>query len=249
MCFLTQGNNMKKLSIVIPCYNEVENLPGLVDEIRKSMDRNDVEVVLVNNGSTDDSARVLEETTKDTPFIKVVTVAVNQGYGHGILVGLKSGQGKYVGWMHGDLQTPFKDVLLALLKIESLNEPEDVYVKGLRKQRSFFDQFFTLGMSAFESLLFGKKLFDINAQPNIFHRNFLSVWKNPPPDFSLDLYALYMARSLGVRLIRIPVVFPPRRHGHSHWNTGLSSRLKFIKRTISYSLELKSKTSSNKKIV
>lgn len=232
---------MTKLSIIIPCYNEAEGLPKLVAEINTSMSRGDVEVVLVNNGSSDNSAAILAELTATSPFMRVVSVTKNEGYGGGILQGLAVGRGTYLGWMHGDLQTPFKDVLRALKKIEALGEPEDIYVKGLRKGRSLFDHFFTLGMSIFETALLQKKLFDINAQPNIFHRNFFHTWNNPPHDFSLDLYVLFMARVRGLNIIRIPVDFPPRTYGHSHWNTGLLARFKFIKRTIKFSVELSQK--------
>jgi glycosyltransferase involved in cell wall biosynthesis len=233
------ASDMKKLSIVIPCYNEAENLPKLFAEISGSMSRSDVEVLLVNNGSTDTSATVLEGLAQHSPFIKVVTVPVNQGYGYGIIEGLKAATGMYIGWMHGDLQTPFKDVLRALEAIERAGEPTTIYLKGLRKGRPLFDQFFTLGMSVFETVLLQKKLFDVNAQPNIFHRTFFAEWKNPPHDFSLDLYALYMARTRGLTIVRIPVVFPPRQHGASHWNFGFGSKVKFIKRTVNYSLRLK----------
>lgn len=233
---------MRKLSIVIPCYNEADSLPNLIAEINKAMNRSDVEVILVNDGSRDDSAHVLERLTKDSRFIRVVTNSTNQGYGGAILAGLTAGEGTYLGWMHGDLQTPFQDVLLALTKIESIGEPPDIYLKGLRKGRSLSDQFFTLGMSAFETLLLRQRLFDINAQPNIFHRSFFSSWQEPPRDFSLDLYALFLARSRRMRVIRIPVIFPPRQHGHSTWNLGFASRLKFIKRTIKYSMELQRRT-------
>ena len=232
---------MVKLSIVIPCYNEADSLPNLVAEINTAMDRNDVEVILVNDGSRDDSARVLEQLTRNSPYIRTITNATNQGYGGAILAGLMAGKGTYLGWMHGDLQTPFKDALLALRKIESLHDPEDIYVKGLRKGRSLFDRFFTLGMSVFETFLLRRRLFDINAQPNIFHRRFFASWQEPPRDFSLDLYALFIARSRGMKIIRIPVIFPPRQYGHSTWNLGFTSRLKFIRRTVRYSLELRTK--------
>ena len=49
-------------------------------------------------------------------------------------------------------------------------------------------------MSLFETIYIGKALWDINAQPNIFHRQFFEGWSNPPFDFSLDLYALYMSK-------------------------------------------------------
>ena len=232
---------MRKLSIIIPCYNEAESLPKLVAEINGAMGRGDVEVIMVNDGSRDATASVLESLTKNSPYIRTVTNKTNQGYGGAILSGLSVGEGTYLGWMHGDLQTPFKDVLLALSKIESLGEPTNVYLKGLRRGRSLSDTFFTLGMSIFETLLLRRRLFDINAQPNIFHRSFFASWHEPPRDFSLDLYALFMARASDMNIIRVPVIFPPREHGHSTWNVGFASRLKFIKRTIKYSFELRRK--------
>lgn len=85
----------------------------------------------------------------------------------------------------------------------------------------------------------GKILYDVNAQPNIFSKEFFSSWENPPKDFALDLYALYMAKKNKLKVIRFNVLFPERIHGQSTWNTGLASKWKFIKRTMLFSLELK----------
>ena len=64
-------------------------------------------------------------------------------------------------------------------------------------------------MSLFESLYLGNILWDINAQPNFFHRTFFdSVKNNCPNDFSLDLYLLYKAKIVGLKLIRFNVLFP-----------------------------------------
>ena len=113
------------------------------------------------------------------------------------------------------------------------------YVKGNRKGRGLDDQFFTFGMSVFETVYLGKRLYDVNAQPNIFSRNFFESWKNPPYDFALDLYALYMARTKNLDVIRFDVNFPPRIYGSSHWNTGIKSKWKFIKRTLAFSRNMK----------
>lgn len=94
-------------------------------------------------------------------------------------------------------------------------------------------------MGVFESAYLGKPLFDINAQPNIFPRDFYESWENPPLDFALDLYAFYMARVRGLRLIRFPVRFPPRVYGESHWNTGLKAKWELIKRIMSFSKSMK----------
>ena len=226
-----------KLSIVVPCYNEEENIPLILKRFDEVIQRDDIEVILVNNGSTDNSAQVLTELVPKYAFARTTLVEVNQGYGYGILQGLRQCTGEYIGWTHADMQTDPADILKALDIIEQQNGL--VFVKGNRKGRPLFDVFFTAGMSLFETCYLHEKLYDINAQPNIFPKMFYDSWENPPYDFSLDLYALYMARKKKLRVIRFPVLFPERIHGESKWNTGLKSKWKFIKRTIDFSIKLK----------
>lgn len=226
-----------KLSIVVPCYNEAENIPLILSGFSEVV-TGDMEVVLVNNGSTDNSAEIFGELLPKYPFARLVIVPVNQGYGYGILQGLKSCDGEYLGWTHADMQTDPNDVLKAW-EILKNNLPKDVYVKGNRKGRPIADAFFTWGMGMFETMYMGEKMNDINAQPNIFPKIFFDTWKNPPHDFALDLYASYLAKKQGMEIIRFPVLFPERIHGQSKWNTGMKAKCKFIKRTVKFSKNLK----------
>lgn len=229
-----------KLSIIVPCYNESRNIPLILEKFASVIKRDDVEVILVNNGSTDNSQMVLDELLPKYPFSKVVKVEVNQGYGFGITSGLCEAKGEFIGYTHADMQTDPADSLKALEIIEKQSNPKECYIKGDRKGRPLFDQFFTMGMSLFETLYLGTKLWDINAQPNIFHRSFFDSVKNScPKDFSLDLYLLYMAKKKGLNVIRFDVIFPERLHGESSWNKGLASKWKFIKRTLDFSVKLK----------
>lgn len=227
-----------KLSMVIPCYNEEKNLPLLVERFRECI-KPEVEVILVNNGSSDQTEQILREYEEKYDFIKSVTVPVNKGYGYGILEGLEVAKGEYIGWTHADMQTDPMDVMRGFDLIKENQFRDDLFIKGNRQGRPLFDRFFTNGMSLFETLYLGKKLHDVNAQPNIFPRSFYAGWKNPPYDFSLDLYALYMAQVKQLRILRFPVLFPERKFGTSHWNTGLASKWKFIRRTIEFSTRLK----------
>lgn len=227
-----------KCSIVVPCYNESKNIPLILNRFKESIDDIDLEVVLVNNGSTDDSAQIFEKELPNFPFAKVVTIEVNEGYGHGIITGLKNATGEFIGWTHADMQTDPNDVVKAF-KLLMVSEDKKKMVKGLRKGRPLFDEFFTVGMSFFESMYLGTKLFDINAQPNVFPKSLFDSWENPPKDFSLDLFALYMAKRNGLEVERFDVLFPERIHGSSSWNTGLKSKYKFIKRTLDFSFKLK----------
>lgn len=229
-------------SIVVPCYNEAENIPLILERFKEAIEtREDIEVILVNNGSTDNSAGVLDGLLPGYPFARTVTVEVNQGYGYGILCGLNASKGDFLGWTHADMQTDPADVIKAINMISSNGYLKKLYIKGSRKGRSLSDTFFTAGMSVFETVYLHTELKDINAQPNMFSRAFFGKWKNPPYDFSLDLYALYMAKKCGCRIIRFPVVFPERIHGQSKWNSGFKSKMKFIKRTLDFSRELKRK--------
>ncbi|MFP3154156.1 glycosyltransferase family 2 protein [Lachnospiraceae bacterium ZAX-1] len=226
-----------KFSIVVPCYNEEKNIPMILERFQANMVGN-LEVVLVDNGSTDHTQEVIASLIPRYPFANTIRVSVNKGYGFGILAGLDFVDGDYIGWTHADMQTDPGDIRKAIQLVEN-TAGESLFVKGLRKNRPLSDRFFTMGMGIFESVYMGKPLWDINAQPNVFPMEFYKQWKNPPHDFSLDLYALYMAQKSGLGIKRFDVVFPPRIHGVSHWNTGLASKIKFIKRTIAFSIKLK----------
>ena len=102
-----------KLSIVVPCYNEAENIPLILKRFGEVIKRDDIEVILVNNGSTDGSAAMLDELLPQYPFARTVLVPVNQGYGYGILQGLKAAKGDFIGWTHADMQTDPGDVVKA----------------------------------------------------------------------------------------------------------------------------------------
>ena len=228
-----------KLSIILPCYNEEKNIPLILEKFNNCIKTKDIELILINNGSNDNSEDVLKKTLPNYSFARTVKIEINQGYGHGVVQGLNSSKGEFVCYTHADMQTDPEDVLKGLEIIKNSSNPENCFIKGDRKGRSFFDQFFTIGMSIFETLYMRTILWDINAQPNLFHRNFFKSLNNIPKDFSLDLYFLFMAKKKRLNIIRFDVVFPPRIHGVSSWNDGFSSRWKFIKRTINFSAKLK----------
>ena len=112
-----------KLSIVVPCYNEAKNIPLILERFSAVIKREDIEVILVNNGSTDQTAKILKEWIPKYSFARTVLVEKNQGYGYGILQGLQSCKSEYVGWTHADMQTDPADVIRGLEVIESKKYP------------------------------------------------------------------------------------------------------------------------------
>lgn len=226
-----------KLSLVIPCYNEAANLPILLPKCSELTNQSSVEVILVDNGSTDGSPQILAELLPHYHGCRSVRVGINQGYGFGVLSGLRASEGRLLGWTHADLQTDPVDVRRGLSLFEM--HGDDIFVKGRRYGRPFSDVCFTVGMSAFETLLLGSPLWDINAQPTLFSRAFFETWRQPPHDFSLDLYAYYQAKRAGLPVHRFPVHFGERAHGMSRWNVNWAAKRKFIRRAVDFSLQLR----------
>lgn len=234
------------LSIVVPCYNEVLNLPLIIQAFKKVIDKKpSIQIVLVDNGSTDNTADVLDQIILELDHsyqvcFKPVFVKVNQGYGYGILQGLANADGDVLAWTHADMQTDPLDVLVAYQRLIDCVDV-DAIVKGKRKSRPLLDNFFTWGMQVFTFGMLGISLNDINAQPKLFNRVFYHKFlsENAPHDFSLDLFLLYQAKKNAYSVLEVPVIFADRQHGDAKGGGSWKTKFKLIKRTAAYIMELK----------
>ena len=229
---ITMDRSLKR-SIVIPCFNEKGNLEKLINTCLENLCSESIEVILVDNGSNDGSEEIFSSLEKND-FLKSIRINKNIGYGNGILQGLKHATGDYIGWTHADLQTDPKDVVRGF---ELIND-ENTFVKGSRRGRRFGDNIFTIGMAIFETILLKTFLWEINAQPTIFHKSFFNNWVNPPNDFSLDLFVYFYAKKSNLKIKRLKVIFPDRFSGKSSWNTGIRSRISLVSRTVKFSYDL-----------
>ena len=138
----------KELSIVIPSYNELNNLKNLIKKTNFILQKNrNVEIIIVDNGSTDDSKHFIENNKKFFSKIKFVRVKKNNGYGYGIKYGLKFATGKIISWTHADLQFDINDIIKSLRKNNNLIINKNYVLKGRRMNRTYLDVFFTNGMS------------------------------------------------------------------------------------------------------
>ena len=164
----------KLISCVISCYNEQENISILLDQIKSNNLGKNFEFIIVNNGSTDNSWQIICEKKNNFPEIKFINLDKDLGWGNGITEGLKLTSCEYVGWTHGDLQYDLK-ILLQVQKVlkDPNNRVDNILIKGRRKNRKLTDGIFTFMMSIIASILLGKILHDINAQPNFFSRKIL----------------------------------------------------------------------------
>ncbi len=100
---------MKKISIVVPCYNEEKTLPIFYKEIKKiskMMSEVDFEFVFINDGSNDNTLEELKKLAKKDDRVKYISFSRNFGKEAGIYAGLEYATGDYITLMDADLQDP-----------------------------------------------------------------------------------------------------------------------------------------------
>jgi len=124
---------MQRVSVVVPIYNEVENVPLLCESLVQVLDGlgREYEVVLVDDGSTDGSAELLAQLAAENPRLKVIEFRRNYGQTAAMRAGIEAASGEAVVTIDGDLQNEPGDIPRLLAK---LDEGYDL-VHGWRKNR------------------------------------------------------------------------------------------------------------------
>ena len=199
-----------RVSLIIPCYNEEGNIDSLIKKCENFLSNEKNELVLVNNGSSDDTEKKIDKYSTISNLTKV-NVRENQGFGYGVLQGLSASSGDILSYTHADLQTNPNDVIEGLKFFEGKMD-SNLFVKGHRINKiknnwKVIDLFVSYSMTVFESLLFQRILYDIHAQPVIFHRNFFKLWISPPKDMTFDVYTYCLAKKKDYKISRFPVNF------------------------------------------
>ena len=231
------------ISLIIPCFNEEKNIEKLFNKLNFLLNENsreNIEITIVNNGSTDNSESLIKQhSLYQKKKINLLTIKKNVGYGDGINKGIHYSSGEVLCWFHADLQFDPLDAIEIYKKYKSDLNDQEIMIKGRRINRSLFDSFFTFGMSLFTLLLFGKKINDINAQPKMFNRNFLKLVDNPPIDFSYDVYFLLIAAKNNIKIKEYSVKWYNRNAGIAKGGGSFKLKISLTLRTIRFMLNLK----------
>ena len=218
--------------LVLPCYNEIRSLPQVIDRVINAASEygygpDNFKLLLVENGSGDGSKIWLKNAQKDPqigPWLKVLYLEINEGYGNGLFQGVRATESDFVAWSHSDEQTDPVDAFRALDLI-CKSSSQKVVIKGQRVGRDFKDIMISRFFELLAMIILKKTFFEINAQPKVFHKSFIKFLTHPPKDFAFDLYALYTAKKNGYKIEEIEVKFPPRIHGFSNWASNFKGRL------------------------
>ncbi len=222
-----------KFSLVIPAYNEEESIGAAVRGLRDALGRveHSFEIIVVNNGSTDGTPRVLEELRADVPELAVVRVDVNRGYGNGVIAGLREAQGEILGWVDADNQVAPEDV--AAVYREILHGGADL-VKAVRTTRreSRFRRLQSVVYNAIFRILFGGRYRDINAKPKMFRR---SLWESlhvTSLDFFIDAEVMIRVIRARRQIREVEVSWAARTSGRS--SVQPSAAVEFLKNLLRY---------------
>lgn len=224
-----------ELSLVIPAYNEAENIGAVVRNLaaalRNSRDR--FEIIVVNNGSQDNTSAVLKRLQGEIPELRTADVFPNQGYGNGVLAGLAVAEGNILGWMHADNQVSPADVLLMYKNLKNRNLD---FCKAVRVDRD--EHWMRIIQSqvynTFFRLLFGGKLRDINGTPKIFKRTLGEKLNLISRDWFLDPEIVIKALRRGANIGEVEIKWSIRPGGSSHVSSG--TWIQFVKNMIKYKI-------------
>ena len=201
------------VSIVLPVYNEAESLPVLWAELKPVLAQLPVtaEVLIVDDGSTDDSAAFARELARADPRVRLVRLAVNAGLTAALLAGFAAARGDWIVTMDSDLQYDPAD-------IPQLLEPLGRYdaVLGWRGQRrdSWSKRVSSRIANTVRSAMLGDPVRDSACTLRAMRRECLAAIA---PYHGMHRFVPTLLRQAGFRVIEMEVRHRPRRHGVSKY--------------------------------
>jgi glycosyltransferase involved in cell wall biosynthesis len=205
-----------EISVVIPVYNEKENLVPLLAEVSavlKGIGRG-YEVLFVDDGSTDGSGRVLSDLRRTDPHVRVVSFARNAGQTAAMDAGFRRARGEVVVTLDADLQNDPADIPLLLAQLEGWDA-----VVGVRAKRrdSVVRRISSRVANYVRNRLSDETISDTGCSLKAYRRAALSrlvLWNG------MHRFLPTLLKMEGFRVRETPVGHRPRRHGESKYGIG-----------------------------
>jgi len=201
-----------RFSLVIPLYNEEDNVRDLLREIHEVLAEWDYEVVLVDDGSTDDTVARIEAH----PRIRLLEFGRNTGQSAAMYAGIMASRGKWIGLMDGDLQNDPRDLEAMVAAVE---DGADL-VCGYRanRQDTAFKKFQSRVANAVRSRFTGDGVRDTGCTLKVMRRDCRDVLV---PFRGMHRFIPAFFKSAGHRVVEVPVKHRQRQHGDSKYGGGL----------------------------
>jgi dolichol-phosphate mannosyltransferase len=211
------------LSLVIPCYNEAESIRNTATRLVEAFEvrRVSLELVLVDNGSTDETGAIIDKLIAEgLPAVKAA-VEVNQGYGCGVLRGLERAHGRFVGILGADGQVDAHDVARLYDVAARARTPKLVKVRRRFRMDGFARKIVSIAYNVLANVAYGGlRSIDINGTPKIFPRDYLPRMRLESRDWFIDAEIMIKAKRLGLGVFEMNVLAHMRDGGSSHVRAG-----------------------------
>lgn len=205
---------MKLISVVVALYNEAGNIPALVQQITTALQNHNYEMILVDDGSTDASVKIIKENL--LPEIKLIVLRKNYGQSAAMAAGIDAAKGEYIVTMDADLQNDPSDIPIMLEKLRTENWE---LVAGIRANRK--DARIRKIPSRIANKLIrtttGVTLHDYGCTLKIFRRD---IAKNLELYGDMHRFIPVLAALQGAKMTEMPVKHHPRIHGKSKYGMG-----------------------------
>lgn len=203
--------SLPDFSVVVPLYNEAENVPELQSEIRAALAGRHYELILVDDGSTDDTARRVE----NAPGVTLLRFTKNAGQSAALLAGMWAARGPVIVLLDGDLQNDPADIPRLLAKIEGGAD----LVCGCRRKRqdSGVKKLSSLVANFVRSRFVGDGVRDTGCTLKALRRECVTALT---PFKGVHRFIPALIKSAGFRVVEIPVNHRARRFGCSKYGLG-----------------------------
>jgi glycosyltransferase involved in cell wall biosynthesis len=208
---------MHSLSVTMPAYNEEENIRpmvletvGVMDDLMAEGQLEDYEVIVVNDGSRDNTASVVQDLSAEFPRVRLVDLGVNQGYGAAVYAGFVNARKALVFLTDSDKQFDVSEIRLLLPWLAEAD-----LVAGYRAPRRdpFKRRLFGAGWSAVVTLLFGYTVRDVDCAFKLFRREIIETVDIQSRGATFSAEFLVRAKRKGYRIREVPVTHLPRMAG------------------------------------
>ncbi len=199
-----------KLTFVIPAYNEEKTIEPLVEGIVKYSTPHDIQIILIDDGSTDQTFSVMKKTQDKYPQVEIIKLRRNFGKSRALSTGFSKAVGDIVITMDADLQDDPKEIPRM---IETIEEGYDV-VCGWKKNRldPWHKTFPSKVYNGIVRIIFKVKLHDINTGFKAFRKE---VIQNISLYGEMHRLIAILASEMGFKVTEIPVEHHPRKYGKS----------------------------------
>ncbi len=215
-------------------YNEQESIMDMYQDLKKALKNFpfSYEILYIDNGSADSSSDTVKSLMKTDESVSLFRIEKNQGYGNGIIEGLKQARGSYIGYIWGDNQVKADDII-RVYKTAVANPGSLAKICRIKREDGGMRVFGSYIYNKLYSFLFRLETRDANGCPKVFEKKLFDRMNLRKKDWLIDPEILYKAKKQKISIIEMPIVFYKREKGKSYVNLGTFASF-FLKLLISY---------------